>query len=327
MAREASDLGGPPSGRKWRTSRQRREAHKWARLSARRLVERLQRQLVTFKQSVLALGSGSLAVGQRLLASAPALRALLSGEQPSHGQRLRRNVALHAQAEGVDLLSAPMAVLRSAQRGPRLGATKIELHSVSAADEAAGGGLRRVAADSDTDEFLSCCSFGSEPIHVDLDADELNDYEADFFPATSSSPSTLRATSSPSPTASCATSSASCATSSPLPSASRVTSSASPSASVFDPLLVEAALAALVQFAQATALFELHFADMVGMLSLPGCGAYGSVAEQAFAELVLDREQVAEHELDPLLQERLDTLIERFVPIESGWAVRLDSLD
>ena len=57
---------------------------------------------------------------RRLQAVRPALGALVEGRSPAPEQRLRRNVALHARASGIDVAVAPAALLRQAQRGPRL---------------------------------------------------------------------------------------------------------------------------------------------------------------------------------------------------------------
>ena len=78
-----------------------------------------------------ALGGGSHELGRRLLAIVPYLRALLAAQKPEHEDQLRRNVALHSVASGVDLVQASGRQLRAAQRGPRLDA-------LSEADRAAG---------------------------------------------------------------------------------------------------------------------------------------------------------------------------------------------
>lgn len=79
-----------------------------------------------------ALGGGSHELGRRLLAVVPYLRALLAAQKPEREDKLRRNVALHSVASGVDLVQASGRQLRAAQRGPRLDA-------LSEADRAAGG--------------------------------------------------------------------------------------------------------------------------------------------------------------------------------------------
>ncbi|CAK0818008.1 unnamed protein product, partial [Prorocentrum cordatum] len=58
--------------------------------------------------------------GQRVRALLPALLAKLEGRPPSWLEVLRRNVALHANAEGVDVSTACASVLRREQRGLRL---------------------------------------------------------------------------------------------------------------------------------------------------------------------------------------------------------------
>jgi hypothetical protein len=56
----------------------------------------------------------------REAAARPALRELLAGQKPQHLNTLRRNVALHAEGDGGDILLAGPRALREAQRGPRL---------------------------------------------------------------------------------------------------------------------------------------------------------------------------------------------------------------
>lgn len=60
----------------------------------------------------------------RLLAGVPALSALVDGRPQKHDDVLRRNVAWHADAPGIDLANAPTCVLRRAQKGPRLEARR-----------------------------------------------------------------------------------------------------------------------------------------------------------------------------------------------------------
>ena len=61
----------------------------------------------------------------RLVAQAPHLAALLSGQRDTPVDQLRRNVAAHAKVVGTGaaLLLAPAAQLRAWEKGPRLGST------------------------------------------------------------------------------------------------------------------------------------------------------------------------------------------------------------
>eukprot|EP00419_Tripos_fusus_P051359 CAMPEP_0172840806 /NCGR_PEP_ID=MMETSP1075-20121228/29576_1 /TAXON_ID=2916 /ORGANISM="Ceratium fusus, Strain PA161109" /LENGTH=504 /DNA_ID=CAMNT_0013684703 /DNA_START=49 /DNA_END=1564 /DNA_ORIENTATION=- len=59
-------------------------------------------------------------LADRICAVAPALRELLSGRQPCHLKRLRRNVALHAEAKGLQVATATAPQLKKAQKGRRL---------------------------------------------------------------------------------------------------------------------------------------------------------------------------------------------------------------
>ncbi|CAK0812977.1 unnamed protein product, partial [Prorocentrum cordatum] len=100
---------------------------------------------------------GDAGVADRVRALLPALSAMVRGVEPAWLDRLRRNVALHAAAQGVEsLATADLRTLRTAQRGPRLGPAALEGASPrqrrppSAGGEAAaptdGGGLRAEAA-------------------------------------------------------------------------------------------------------------------------------------------------------------------------------------
>eukprot|EP00969_Alexandrium_andersonii_P049948 2192463-Alexandrium_andersonii.AAC.1 len=71
-----------------RTPAARRAAQRWARCSAERLIAKLR---------ISGLLTG--AVACRLAAAAPAVSALAGGRAPTHLQRLRRNVALHAERD------------------------------------------------------------------------------------------------------------------------------------------------------------------------------------------------------------------------------------
>ncbi|CAK0838929.1 unnamed protein product, partial [Prorocentrum cordatum] len=109
-----------------RSAAQRAAGRQWAKWSAdnavRRLTGELGRTRARLEAAEQALGAviGDDEVAHRLQAMLPALQATLGGWTPSWLERLRRNVALHAEAQGMDIVAASAAELRSAQRGPRL---------------------------------------------------------------------------------------------------------------------------------------------------------------------------------------------------------------
>ncbi|CAK0873933.1 unnamed protein product [Prorocentrum cordatum] len=121
MARDAALDGGKAS------SAARRSARKAAAASAERAVHHFRAEAEGWKKKyydlAYSLGSDRCPqLGPRLAAAAPALEALLLDEPVEHTDVLRRNVALHSVAEGIDIVTASPAELNSAQRGPRLGA-------------------------------------------------------------------------------------------------------------------------------------------------------------------------------------------------------------
>ena len=83
-----------------------------ARDAADLLVKRLTKEVDALKSQVavaeqaidVILGDDEVAV--RVRALLPALTALVAGRPPSWIDRIRRNVALHAEAEGIDLVKA-----------------------------------------------------------------------------------------------------------------------------------------------------------------------------------------------------------------------------
>ena len=75
-------------------------------------------------------------VAGRILAGLPALIAQVRGGPLAPADWLRRNVAWHSQAEGIDLLHAPARVLRRAAKGPRL----VRPVTAAAADAVEGAG-------------------------------------------------------------------------------------------------------------------------------------------------------------------------------------------
>ena len=109
-----------------RTADERRAGREWARRSADRAVLKFSEELARTRdhlavvEDALAVVAGCDEVGQRLRALLPALRKKLAGRAPTWLETLRRNVALHADAEGVDLATAGGAALKRAQKGPRL---------------------------------------------------------------------------------------------------------------------------------------------------------------------------------------------------------------
>ena len=123
--RKATKPGGHVGG--CSSSARRRAARSAAAQAADNLVSRLRAEYELlegkFNELVSAIGLGggeSWKLVGRLLAVAPALRALLDGERPEPLQALRRNCALHAAAD-LDFISAGAACLRAAEKGPRLG--------------------------------------------------------------------------------------------------------------------------------------------------------------------------------------------------------------
>ncbi|CAK0892085.1 unnamed protein product [Prorocentrum cordatum] len=116
MARDAALDGGKAS-----SSAARRSARKAAAASAERAVHHFRAEAEGWKKKyydlAYSLGSDRCPqLGLRLAAAAPALEALLLDEPVEHTDVLRRNVALHSVAEGIDIVSASPAELNSAQR-------------------------------------------------------------------------------------------------------------------------------------------------------------------------------------------------------------------
>ncbi|CAK0836353.1 unnamed protein product, partial [Prorocentrum cordatum] len=104
-----------------------------ARASADRLVQKLVKQHAEAREEAASLRRslrqllggfevliGDAELADRVAALIPALRALLKGETPSPEDVLRRNVALHADAEGESVAEARPARLRQMQRSARL---------------------------------------------------------------------------------------------------------------------------------------------------------------------------------------------------------------
>jgi len=126
---------GSPSGGSWCSVQRRSRAERTAARrraqdacdrgleAARAEAEALRAELGECHSRLDALGRalGDGAVARRLAAVAPALAALLEGFMPTVSDKLRRDVALHSAAEGLDVVSASTRQLRAARRGPRLG--------------------------------------------------------------------------------------------------------------------------------------------------------------------------------------------------------------
>ncbi|CAK0789243.1 unnamed protein product [Prorocentrum cordatum] len=98
-------LAAPPVRR---SNRDRREARKAAAAAAKAAVHRQAlearawRRLYEDLAAALGAAGADGELSRRLAAAAPALGALVRGEEPTAVARLRRNVALHAVAEGID---------------------------------------------------------------------------------------------------------------------------------------------------------------------------------------------------------------------------------
>lgn len=126
MARDGIPLGCPArSGAAERTDRC-AQARDHARRSADRLIQKQKEELEALRAGYAGLFSdvqallGNTDVLNRVLAVLPSLIALLEGRQPPFIDKLRRNVALHSKAIGLDLSCASASQLKTAQKGPRL---------------------------------------------------------------------------------------------------------------------------------------------------------------------------------------------------------------
>ena len=132
MAREGAGDARPASGRHPGrcTAAERKARRAWARASADRAILKLSGEvdrlngLLRAAEAALDVVVGDAEVSQRLRALLPALLAMLRGVPPTWLERLRRNVALHADASGIDVAAAGAAVLRQALSGPRLEARR-----------------------------------------------------------------------------------------------------------------------------------------------------------------------------------------------------------
>ncbi|CAK0826409.1 unnamed protein product, partial [Prorocentrum cordatum] len=146
--------GWPSSGKRW-------ESRKAAAAAAEAAVHRLSLEARAwhrlYEDLAAALGATGAdgELGRRLAAAAPALAALIRGEVPSAVERLRRNVAVHSEAEGIDLLDAGAAQLRVAQHGPRLGAKP------AAPEAGAFGGALGERLDEEPDEDVCALLAGA----------------------------------------------------------------------------------------------------------------------------------------------------------------------
>lgn len=107
--------------------RRRKAGREWARVSADGAIGRLDRALhdaLERHQHLLdAVGlllGGEADLADRVLSVVPHLRALVTSSPCPWEDVLRRNVALHAVADGIHVSTASTRELRAAQRGPRL---------------------------------------------------------------------------------------------------------------------------------------------------------------------------------------------------------------
>jgi len=122
MAREGSEAASPVR----RTAAQRKGGRLWAKLSGDNAVRSMAAQVATLQQKLneyeahIGMIYNDPEVSDRVQAIVPALRTLLQGRTPTMAQRLRRNVALHADAAGMSVQAAAVSQLRKAQHGPRL---------------------------------------------------------------------------------------------------------------------------------------------------------------------------------------------------------------
>ncbi|CAK0905966.1 unnamed protein product, partial [Prorocentrum cordatum] len=124
----AMATGGCGVARPFRRSPEDRKAGKlWARQSADRAIiklsDELRRVQADFEAIICGLTTifGCAELADRIVALAPALGEKLAGRMPSAAQAVRRNVALHSDARGVRVSTAPIEQLRRLQKyGARL---------------------------------------------------------------------------------------------------------------------------------------------------------------------------------------------------------------
>ena len=116
---------------------------------------------------------GTAGVAPRLAASAPDLSHRV-GEEATRGDaddRLRRNVAWHSRATGLDILAANRQQLRAAARGPRLGMRPRKSMAQQIMTILRGGEVAGVMAP--LQRHLSCSMFPQQAAivrHRDLEA-------------------------------------------------------------------------------------------------------------------------------------------------------------
>ncbi|CAK0794954.1 unnamed protein product, partial [Prorocentrum cordatum] len=131
-----------------RSAEARRASRAWARWSADRAVAKRVEELQAVRGQLAAAEAaldyivGDAEVAQRLSALLPAFVATLHGVEPTWLEKLRRNVALHAEALEIDVAIAGARELRRAQRGPRLEARR------------AGVGRAPTSLSADAAEFM-----------------------------------------------------------------------------------------------------------------------------------------------------------------------------
>ena len=106
MVREDTGAACPASFWK-RTAAERKERRRWAAFAADQAVHSLSRQLAQTRarlkdfETALTATMENEEFADRVTALAPALLKMLVGTRPTHEEKLRRNVALHAEATGM----------------------------------------------------------------------------------------------------------------------------------------------------------------------------------------------------------------------------------
>ena len=122
MVREGAESAHPVK----RTSVERKQRRDWAITSADNVVRQLaaraanaEDRLREYQRLYDDLCAND-EICERIMALLPALAALVTGRRPGFEARLRRNVALHSEAAGMNVANANLKQLRCAQAGPRI---------------------------------------------------------------------------------------------------------------------------------------------------------------------------------------------------------------
>ena len=175
-----------------RSSAQRREARQRAVTSAHGALVRMREQAAALSEGVAALSSPE--VRLRLVLAAPALEALCCRRAAHPADRLKRNVAMHA--ERVPPATAPISHWRRAQKEARLGTAPAKAqvpaqHGTHHEADCAGGAPadqldtfrgRHLDADDDVDLELIPAPAGHPIVpEFHLDDADVAHYEAAFF--------------------------------------------------------------------------------------------------------------------------------------------------